>query len=233
VSNFAPKRTSYDTGDSRWLRDALRAETHGVTLDGSLFTSDAAGILVKSGSHIGKVTATGLGGPYNGTTDEVQTVTVTGSPTGGSFTLTFTGQTTGAIAHNASASTVQAALVALSNIGTGNVEVAGSNGGPYTVRFVGDLANTDVAEMTATASLTGGSTPGVTVATTTAGGAATDIPAGLGTSDGHLRNALLIRPGERHLVAVVHAGTVDRRFLPAGNHDISAEADLTAVAYIN
>jgi hypothetical protein len=31
----------------------------------------------------------------------------------------------------------------------------------------------------------------------------------------------------------VHGGTVDRRYLPAGNHDSSAEADLTAIAYIN
>lgn len=102
--------------------------------------------------------------------NEQQTVTITGSPTGGTFTLTFGGQTTSAIAYNATAATVEAALEALSTIGQGNVQVTGSAGGPYTVEFVGALAKTNVAAMTASgASLTGGTTPGVTIATATAG----------------------------------------------------------------
>jgi hypothetical protein len=36
-------------------------------------------------------------------TNEVQTITVTGTPTGGSFTVTFAGATTSAIAYNANA----------------------------------------------------------------------------------------------------------------------------------
>jgi hypothetical protein len=106
--------------------------------------------------------------------NEAQTVTVTGSPTGGTFTLTYSGQTTAAIAYNASALVVQQRLFALSNIEEGQVSVTGSNGGPYTITFGGAV---DVAQMTATASLTGGSTPGVTVATATAGGGASFIRA--------------------------------------------------------
>lgn len=102
-------------------------------------------------------------------TNEVQSVTITGVPTGGTFTLTFGSQTTTAIAYNATGATVQTALEALSSIGTGNVTVSGAAGGPYTVTFVNVLGNTNVAQMTATASLTGGTTPGVTVATTTPG----------------------------------------------------------------
>lgn len=103
-------------------------------------------------------------------TNEVQTVTVTGSPTGGTFTLTWSGQTTSAIDYNASSATVKAALEALSNIGQGDVKVTGSAGGPFTVTFKGDLSGTNVAAMTASgASLTGGSSPGVSIATTTAG----------------------------------------------------------------
>lgn len=224
MSNFAPKRTNYDTGDSRWLRDALRAESHGVTLDGDLWTSDPAGVLIKSGSHVSE-----LGGPYNATTEEIQTITEGGSGLT-SFTLTFSGQTTDALDDQATAAEVQAALEALSNVGEGNVEVTGNAGGVYTVKFVGDLANTDVAQMTATPT---GGTGTVTIATSTAGGAGVDSPSGSGKTDGHLRNDLLIKPGEKHLVAVVHAGTVDRRYLPSGNHDTAAEAQLTAVAYIN
>lgn len=105
---------------------------------------------------------------------EVQTVTITGSPTGGSFTLTHAGQTTTAIAHNASAAAVQSALRALSNMPESGVSVTGSAGGPYTVTFA-DSAN--VAQMTATSSLTGGTTPDVTVATSTEGGSASFVRA--------------------------------------------------------
>lgn len=107
-------------------------------------------------------------------TDEVQTATVTGAPTGGSFTLTFAGQTTTALAHNATAAVVRAALEALSTIGAGNVTVTLA-GNVYTVTFVGALGRQDVAAMTATANLTGGTTPSVTVATATAGSAS--VPA--------------------------------------------------------
>ena len=62
--------------------------------------------------------------------DNLQTVTITGSPTGGTFTLTYKGQTTAGIAYNAAASAVQTALVGLSTVGTGNATVSGSNGGP-------------------------------------------------------------------------------------------------------
>ena len=55
-------------------------------------------------------------GPFNTQkTDEQQTVRVTNA-TGGTFTLTFNGQTTAPIAYNATAAQVDAALEALSNI---------------------------------------------------------------------------------------------------------------------
>lgn len=107
--------------------------------------------------------------------NEVQTVTITGGPTSGTFTLTFAGQTTAALQFNATAQQVQTALRALSTIGSGNVNVAGSAGGPYSVTFVGDLSSLNVAAMTATASLSGGSTPGVTVSTPTTGDPGTGL----------------------------------------------------------
>ena len=223
MSNFAPERTQYGTDDTRWLRDALRAETHGVTIHGSLFTADPAGVVLPSGTHI-----SALGGPYNATTEEVQTLTYGGSGLT-SYTLTFSGQTTASIPAAATAAQIQAALEALSNIGAGNVEVTGT-ASPFTVKFIGARANTNVAQMTSTP--TGGSGT-VTVATTTAGGGATDTPAGTGKTQGHLRTPTRVKPGSKHLVAVVHAGTVDRRYLPSGNHDPAAEPQLTAIAYIN
>lgn len=106
-----------------------------------------------------------------GGTNEAQTVTVTGTPTGGSFTLTYDGQTTGAIAYNASAAAVKTALVALSNVSASDVTTTGGPlpGSPIVVTFTGGLAGENVVQMTATASLTGGTSPAVTVTTTTPG----------------------------------------------------------------
>lgn len=173
---------SFNVDDPSWLgsRHGL-GEAVSVTLDTSAFTAAVhyPDGFFKSGIALGRITATGKYGPYAGQTNEVQTATVTGSPTGGTFTLTYSGQTTTAIAYNASAAAVQSALAALSNISDNDVSVAGSAGGPYTITFKGVLAGTDVAALTASgAGLTGGSTPSVTIATTTAGGA------NPGTSDG-------------------------------------------------
>lgn len=56
--------------------------------------------------------------------DDRFTVAIVG--TGGTYTLTFGGQTTTALAYNATAATVQAALVALSSVGASKVTVTGT-----------------------------------------------------------------------------------------------------------
>lgn len=106
-----------------------------------------------------------------GGTNEQQTVTITGTPTGGNFTLTYAGATTANIAFNAAGSAVQTALEALPNIGPGNVSVAGGPGPgtPYVVTFQNQLGRLDVAAMTAAHTFTGGTTPAIAVTTTTAG----------------------------------------------------------------
>jgi hypothetical protein len=107
-----------------------------------------------------------------GGVSDVQKVTITGSPTGGTFKLVFGGQTTATIAYNATAATVQTALQALTSIGAGNATVTGGPGpgAPWTVTFTGTLANTNVAQMTtSTLAFTGGTSPTVTVITLTNG----------------------------------------------------------------
>lgn len=103
-------------------------------------------------------------------TSESQLVTVTGA-TGGTFTLSFAGSTTTGIAYNAAASAVKSALEALDSVGTGNVDVTGSPGGPYTVTFKEDLEGVDVPLMTASATGLTGTTPTVVVTVVTEGGA--------------------------------------------------------------
>jgi len=104
-----------------------------------------------------------------GGTNEVQTVTISGVPTGGTFTLNYDGQVSAAIAYNASAATVQAALIALSNLAPGDVTVTGTAGGPWTVTFGGGRAGINVPTITAVST---GLTPAgatATIATTTQG----------------------------------------------------------------
>lgn len=131
------------------------------------FDGDSA----KKGS--GTLLASGTGVATLGGANEVQTVTITGTPTGGSFTLTLDGATTGAIAYNATASAVATAVAALPNVGTGNVAGGGGAlpGTPVTLTFQGSLAKRNVNQMTAASSLTGGTNPAVAVTTTTAGSA--------------------------------------------------------------
>jgi hypothetical protein len=136
VANYAPRRTTYDTVDRRWLPDMLKAETHGVSLDADRFLAKWADGNVPSG-----------------------------------------------------------AVTAID--GTSGLAV------PYDPAYDSDPA--------------------------TAGAQ----PNGADVADGHLVNNVKVAAGERHHVAVVHAGTVDRRFLPATSGlDAGAEADLTTIAYI-
>src|SRR5260370_13519041 len=60
--------------------------------------------------------------------DELQTVTITGGPTGGTFTLTFGGNTTSALNWNCTAAQMQTALQALASIGANNALVTGGPG---------------------------------------------------------------------------------------------------------
>jgi len=73
--------------------------------------------------------------------NDVQTVTITGTPVGGTFTLTWNGQTTAAIAYNATAAQVQSALAALSNVTSAaqqTVTLGGSpTGGTFTLGYAG------------------------------------------------------------------------------------------------
>lgn len=97
--------------------------------------------------------------------DNNQTGTMTGSPTGGTFTLTYKGQTTAGIAFNATGTTVNTAFQLLSTVGT-NCTVSGGAGGPYTFTFSGTLLYDTTAITASSAGLTGGSSPTLTITQT-------------------------------------------------------------------
>jgi hypothetical protein len=132
-------------------------------------------------SREGRGAATIAGAPVAGTS-EVQTIATTGTPTGGTFKLAFRGKTTAAIAFDAAAAAVQTALRALPSIGSTGVTCGG---GPLptgvTCTFGGSLAARSLPAITLQQnSLTGGTSPTVTVTETTPGVTATlrDAPVG-------------------------------------------------------
>lgn len=129
-----------------------------VTLDGSMFGQKVTDDVYPS-------------------TNETQTISASGTVSGGSFKLTFGGQQTGTIAYNATAATVETALRALTTIGSGGCRCTGGAlpGAGVVVEFIGALAQTDVALLTVDNSLiTGGGT--IVVAETVKGAAPTAIP---------------------------------------------------------
>lgn len=90
--------------------------------------------------------------------NEVQSVIATGG-SAGDFTLIFSGQTTAAIAYDADAAAVQAALEALPNVAPGDVAATGGPlpGTAVVLTFGGAYAATDVPAITVgTENITGG-----------------------------------------------------------------------------
>lgn len=157
-----------------------------ITIDGeNAVTFSLTGAATKGGNQWGR-------GPYNvlvgaGGVNEVQSIAITGVPTGGSYRLTLNGSQTGVIAYNATSAVVQAALEALPNIDPGDVVATGGPhpATPIVLTFGGRYRFTDVPLLTAQASLTGGTTPTVTVTATTPGvpGTAAPLPQALDAYD--------------------------------------------------
>lgn len=108
----------------------------------------------------------------NMTVTEVQTVAISGTPTGGFYCLKFTAASgkvyiTGPLAYNAAASDVQAALRLLPGLSQVTVTATGTSPNyTHTVTFTGIGGN--VNQLTSTSDLTGGA-PVITHGTTTGG----------------------------------------------------------------
>ncbi len=107
--------------------------------------------------------------PHTEPVSELQRITLGGSPTGGTFTLSFKGQTTAPLPFDATRGQVLAALEALPSIGKEAIHIVSeAEGSPFTVEFAtlagGPLAGRDQPPITADAS---GLTPAGTVSVAT------------------------------------------------------------------
>ena len=144
-----------------------------VTID--TFTEqflEAGTVLAKitSGTDIGKI------GPFDPGLVVTESVVIASTATAGTFTLTFDGETTTAIAYNATAAAIKTALQALSTINAGDVLVTGGAlPTSVTVTFAGRFAGQNAPNLTLTATVTGGTTTAsITAGTEIGTGQATD-----------------------------------------------------------
>lgn len=97
-------------------------------------------------------------------TAEVQTLSKTGTVSSGTFTVSFMGETTTALAYDISNADLLTALLVLPNLATGDVTLGGGpvNTTPVTITFGGQYASANVPLMTVnSASLVGGGSYGI------------------------------------------------------------------------
>lgn len=144
-SILATDTAVYSAEDS--ASDALQPDV--LTLP-TVLVDDVAVIVAGVADGTETAELTGGDAPFVAGTDEVQTIT--SYQTSGTFTITFDGQTTAAIAWDASAATIQTELEALSNIAAGEAVCTGGDldgaGAVVTVSFALTLAASDLAAMT-------------------------------------------------------------------------------------
>jgi len=179
-------------GRNVFLRSTRDVKTESRTLAASTVPAETidgatAQKILQPGTVLAKITSgadSGKVGPFQGGggVNEVQRITV--DATGGTYTISFDGETTAAIAATATAAAVQAALEATDVFAPGDVVVTGGPGSaggttPYTFTFGGQYAYTNVAAFTTTTSLTGGA--GTAAVTTITQGEAPGVG---GPSDG-------------------------------------------------
>jgi hypothetical protein len=123
--------------------------------------------ILQRGTVMAKITS----GPEAGTA-EVQALTPSGTWSGGTYTLSFNGYTTGNIAYNANAAAITAALTALTSVGGAGGVITATGGpmssGAVTLTFGGSLSG-DQPQVTINTTNVTGSSPAAVASTTTPG----------------------------------------------------------------
>lgn len=230
----------YRTDDGRWRGDTGRTSyaNETIALDKSAFTGTFTNGFIPSGVVVAQLTATKLYVPYGLAASEVQSLVATGA-TAGTFTLSFDGETTAAIAWDATAAAVGAALLLLSNVNPGDITASGGPlpTTPVVLTFGGQYTGENVPAITGNSgSLTGGT---ATITTTTAGASG-------GTGGSEVAKGLLYAPvsynvnnaaGDDALGALFVGGTVYEQYLPraagtSGGLDAAARSALSLIRFI-
>lgn len=145
--------------------DSSNGNTRGLVENyqaGNMGSEDIGGRFFQNNNILGGV---GTACYHNAMNDPraKQLVVISGNPTGGTFTLTYGGQTTSALGPSPTAAQIQTALQALSSIGTNNCLVQQLSPNIYIVWLTGSLLYSLATAITATPSLTGGTSPTVSI----------------------------------------------------------------------
>ena len=159
---------SYDpgTGSTSLTLPAMAFDEEGGDTPESLSSLLSTSFIQTQSGQDSKIKVDGY---PSGTTAELQTLTPDAAPTGSHYHLSYGGQTTGEIAHDADTTTIESALEALSTVSSGDITVGGgANGladGALTFTFLATAGDVDTISIDASA-LTGPTTSLSTVETT-------------------------------------------------------------------
>ena len=143
---YAPTEATFVKIDRTWENDG--AKINGAVRARNHFTTQVAGTLSRTFWLAPEIWQTYLSiflqevtsGAASVAASEIQTVTPSAPLTQGTIAFSFRGARTPALAYNASGPTVDAAMEALSTVGTGNVAVT-KVGDVYTFTFGGSLGS--------------------------------------------------------------------------------------------
>jgi flagellar capping protein FliD len=159
ASSLSVALTYDNNGSGGSLSLPMSVTTEGNATTASLTDFAASDFTRTQAAQDSKIKVDGF--PSTSAVSEVQTVSLGTAPNnvpdGGTFTLTYRGQTTDAIAWNASAAAIQAALEALSSVNSGDITVSGAIGNGVTFTFANTLGDVDLLMLNS--SLTDGIVP--------------------------------------------------------------------------
>jgi len=159
ASSLSVALTYNNNGSGGSLSLPMSVTTEGNATTASLTDFAASDFTRTQAAQDSKIKVDGF--PSTSAASEVQTVTLGTAPNnvpdGGTFTLTYRGETTAAIAWDASAATIQAALEALSSVNSGDITVSGAISNGVTFTFANTLGDVDLLMLNS--SLTDGGVP--------------------------------------------------------------------------
>lgn len=188
-------------------RDSKEVKANGGKTVRVLRTSDARTFKIQcleTRASVLGLTRPGSTPVSTGATAEVQTVTVSGAPTGGSILWVLPGYGQLTETYNAATTKIATDLSAL--VG-GTVTVSGTAGSSYVVTFPEELG--DVPTLQLIASLTGGTAPAASVAVTTPGVSAVTVTRVKTSTQQDLRVFILdMADGSIHRRVIIPEGEV-------------------------
>lgn len=208
------------------LRKIRGLESVTVSTSGTSPNYTHAVTFLGAGGNVNQMTSINRlsgGTPQN----EVQSITISDSDSG-TFTITFddTGsnpQITGNISYPPTASSISSALVALSNVGVGDVSVSGT--GPWSVQFQNALGVTAFEAMTIDTGSLVRTPPGVSIATVREGGVAANAIQTLNWLDTFSGGTFSVRIGSTVTGAIAHnatSTTIDTAIENTGDYAVTS-----------